>query len=130
MFTREAGSCVPTSEIKSVSRAFVFSDKRTESTREDARLRKDRFLTKALSSHGKMFVRNLGSALEKHLSETIEEDLRKVGVGSLRDVYAGWEVGSENYGSVLMLTAMTLFSSGSSTLHVSHVHQTHRAQEG
>lgn len=55
----------------------------------------------------------------RNLSETIEEDLRKGGVGSdsfLRDVYAGWEVGSENYGSVLMLTAMTLFSSGSSTL--------------
>lgn len=90
MFTREVALASRLLKSKVFRGPLFLSEKRTDSTRQDARLRKDRFLTKALSSHGKMFVSNLGSALEKHLSETIEEDLRKGGVGSdsfLRDVY-------------------------------------------
>ena len=89
-----------------VSRApLIFSEERTENTRQDAQLRKDWTLARSLASHGRTFVRNFGTTLENVLSDLVEKDFESRGIAQdcfFRDVFAGWTI--------------LLFSSGFSTL--------------
>ena len=103
-----------------VSRApVIFSEKRTENTRQDAQLRKDRTLARSLASHGRTFVRNFGTTLENLLSNLVEKDLESRGIAQdcfFRDVFAGWMLWSTAYTSILLMSTILLFSSGCSTL--------------
>ena len=119
MSGREVAKAERPIKSKSSRAPLTFSGERTQHTRQDGNLRRDRDLGKVLASHGHSFVRKLGTALEAEISESVKDHLRTAGVETetfMRDVFAGWNVKGEECSSTVFGVGLSLFMTGCPSL--------------